>query len=129
MYQNFKISAVDSEIELLTTPLNNSKEKRDLPTVIDESINFLNDNDLKECTLNYYGFTFLIENHFDKFNIDALIVEYKFSQVAKDSLNTVQVDPNTRFHVNQKCTHEFISREFPSQPYGTCISCEQTVFN
>lgn len=102
MYQNFKISAVDSEIELLTTPIFHSKGKRDLKTVIDESIQFLNYNDLKECTLNYYGFQFLIESHFEESDINKLVDEYKFSQVAKDSLNLAQVDPNTRFHVNQK---------------------------
>ena len=26
------------------------------------------------------------------------------------------------------CEHEFISREYSSQPYGTCLSCGQTVF-
>lgn len=103
MYQNFKISAVDSEIELLTTPLNDSKEKRMLPLVIDEAIQFLKHNDLKECNLNYYGFQFLIESHFGIQHIIELDKEYKWSQVAKDSLkNTAQVDPNTRFHVNQK---------------------------
>ena len=27
------------------------------------------------------------------------------------------------------CEHEFVSKEYASQPYGTCISCGQTVFN
>lgn len=27
------------------------------------------------------------------------------------------------------CTHEFVSREYMSQPYGTCMSCGMTVFN
>lgn len=27
------------------------------------------------------------------------------------------------------CPHEFISREYFSQPYGTCISCGRTIFN
>ena len=116
MYQNFQF-AFDSTIELKATLLPNGN-KRDLRTTIIEVIRFLHHNDdLHDCTLNYHGFTFLIESHFKESDINKLVDEYKFSQVAKDSLNTAQVDPNTRFHVNQKCTHE------------SCISCDQTVFN
>lgn len=28
-----------------------------------------------------------------------------------------------------KCKHEFVSREYASQPYGTCASCGQTIIN
>lgn len=128
MYQNFQI-AKGSEIELLASKLP-SGENRDLKTTIAEVIDFLNDNDLIECTLNYYGFTFLIENHFEESDINRLIEEYKYSQVVKDSLKTTpDVDPNTRFHVNKKCTHEFVSREYTSQPYGHCLSCNETVLD
>ena len=30
---------------------------------------------------------------------------------------------------NRKCTHEFITKEFKSQLYGTCLVCGQTIFN
>ena len=26
------------------------------------------------------------------------------------------------------CRHEFVAREYPSQPYGTCLICGETVF-
>ena len=29
----------------------------------------------------------------------------------------------------KNCTHEFVSREYKSQPYGTCAICGQTVFS
>lgn len=29
---------------------------------------------------------------------------------------------------NSKCDHEFVSREYLSQSYGTCMICGQTVF-
>lgn len=28
----------------------------------------------------------------------------------------------------EECTHEFVSREYLSQPYGTCMSCGKTIF-
>jgi hypothetical protein len=27
------------------------------------------------------------------------------------------------------CNHEFVAREYSSQPYGTCLTCGQTVFS
>ena len=29
---------------------------------------------------------------------------------------------------NTECTHEFIAREYSSQPYGTCVICNKTIF-
>lgn len=29
----------------------------------------------------------------------------------------------------KNCQHEFVSREYESQPYGTCLSCGRTVFS
>ena len=29
----------------------------------------------------------------------------------------------------KNCTHEFVSREFLNQPYGTCAVCGRTVFS
>ena len=29
---------------------------------------------------------------------------------------------------NGSCSHEFVSREYVSQPFGTCVSCGATVF-
>lgn len=28
----------------------------------------------------------------------------------------------------ESCNHEFISREYQSQPYGTCLGCGKTMF-
>jgi RNA polymerase-binding transcription factor DksA len=27
-----------------------------------------------------------------------------------------------------QCKHEFVTKEYTSQPYGTCLSCGQTIF-
>lgn len=27
----------------------------------------------------------------------------------------------------ESCSHEFVSREYSSQPYGTCLSCGKTI--
>ncbi len=38
--------------------------------------------------------------------------------------------PDTRIKAEDvKCLHPIVTREFPSQPYGTCAFCGQTVFN
>jgi hypothetical protein len=29
---------------------------------------------------------------------------------------------------NSVCEHEFIAREYTSQPYGTCMVCGKTIF-
>lgn len=31
--------------------------------------------------------------------------------------------------LKESCTHEFVSREYSSQPYGTCMACGKTIFN
>lgn len=28
---------------------------------------------------------------------------------------------------NSVCSHEFIAREYTSQPYGTCLACGRTI--
>jgi hypothetical protein len=30
--------------------------------------------------------------------------------------------------ISSVCDHEFVSREYSSQPYGTCLCCGITVF-
>lgn len=30
--------------------------------------------------------------------------------------------------LKESCTHEFVSKEYASQPYGTCMACGKTIF-
>lgn len=42
--------------------------------------------------------------------------------------DAIKAEPEEAVHYH-KCSHEFVSREYISQPYGTCMSCGITIFD
>lgn len=44
---------------------------------------------------------------------------------------TINFPSLLNFHSIEKeiCSHEFIQREYISQPYGTCLSCGKTIID
>ena len=42
--------------------------------------------------------------------------------------DAIKAEPEEAVH-DHKCSHEFVSREYILQPYGTCMSCGITVFD
>ena len=54
------------------------------------------------------------------------------TEAATYSYNGVHVENNgcdNKYYHNVICSHEFVSREYKSQPYGTCLCCGKTVFS
>lgn len=47
-----------------------------------------------------------------------------------EGLNQTEPEPLTNNKGNgNKCEHILVSREYASQPYGTCLHCGETVFD
>ena len=67
-----------------------------------------------------------LEGRYDLDGYDLTTIYYFLCEYSNSSTKN---DESVIAHVSGSvCQHEFVSREYSSQPYGTCISCGQTVF-